>query len=86
MLKTVKSLDFSAIEIPGLFFFSRKDRVVVPSETEKVINAWGAPIKAVRVESPSDEYGHVLMGDALGADYNEEATGIIVEWVNALVR
>ncbi len=84
MLKLVKDIDVSKITVPALMFYSPDDKVIVPAEIEKAIDAWGGPVKTVKVENPSDGSSHVIMGDALGPEYTETATGIIIDWINSL--
>ncbi|MEM7214090.1 MAG: alpha/beta hydrolase [Pseudomonadota bacterium] len=84
MLKLVHEIDKSTIKVPALFFYSPEDRVVVPEEIEKVIDEWGGPVEAVKINSTSDAFSHVIMGDILSPENTDEASAKITEWINSL--
>ncbi|MEM9330066.1 MAG: alpha/beta hydrolase [Pseudomonadota bacterium] len=84
MLKLVKEIEMSEIEVPALFFYHPQDKVVVPAEIEKAIEAWGGPTQVSKTETSSDQYNHVIMGDILSPENTENATQTIIAWINAL--
>lgn len=84
MLKLVKDIDKSKINIPALFFYSPEDLVVVPAEIEAVANQWGGSVEIEKVEETTDKSKHVIMGDILSPENTAPATVRIVEWAKSL--
>ncbi|MEO1143485.1 MAG: alpha/beta hydrolase, partial [Pseudomonadota bacterium] len=84
MLKRLKKLDKSTLNVPALFIYQPDDLVVVSEEIEKVADEWGGPARKVLVEKSEDPYNHVIAGDILSPGNNSFVTQTIVDWAKEL--
>lgn len=81
LLRVVSDIDFSKIDIPHLFFYSKKDALVSYIETEAAIKSWGGPSKAIQIENSMDKMNHILSGDALSPNTTTEVVDATVDWI-----
>lgn len=79
-----KSLRFEKITQPALFIFSDEDTVVDQTVTRQIMQRWGAKTELHLVEGADDPNNHVIAGDALSPNKNQEAADVIVNWVSNL--
>lgn len=85
MMALVEHVRTSALggwEVPVLLVYSPDDEVVDASETERVLA--GLPqdmLRVHRVHETGDPAHHVLAGDVLSPETNEELSGVVVSFV-----
>lgn len=74
-------VSYSEVTIPALFIFSKADKVVVPSETRRIAQSWGANWEIVEVENAEDPFQHVIAGDALSPSTTNELAAKTIAWI-----
>ncbi len=85
MMALVEHVRTSALggwEVPVLLVYSPDDEVVDASETERVLAELPEDMLRVhRVDETGDPAHHVLAGDVLSPETNEELSGVVVSFV-----
>jgi len=83
LVKIVSQLDFSAANIPALFWFSQADQVVRPDITREVAGNWGGPVtvQTVTMGPNDDPSSHVIAGYIRSPDQNELAIKGMLAWL-----
>ncbi|WP_235216135.1 alpha/beta hydrolase [Ruegeria halocynthiae] len=86
LVDAVYALDFSAAQIPALFWFSGDDQVVRPDRTHKVANVWGGParVELVTMGPGDDPAAHVVAGRLMSPGQTEAAVSDILSWLKDL--
>jgi pimeloyl-ACP methyl ester carboxylesterase len=86
LVAAVDQSDFSNVQVPALFYFSKDDQVVNPDATAKFLSRWGGPAKAVTVEMgvDDDQYSHLIAGDIVSPGQNDAAVRTILDWIAGL--
>jgi len=83
LVKHAKALDFAAIDVPALFYYSDNDRVVMAQATDKVMKNWGGPV--VRVEpvmgDDDDPNEHVISGAIRSPSTVDTTVDTILAWL-----
>lgn len=82
-----RSLDYSAMTLPALFYYSDADGVVRPDLTGKVMANWGGPVTRL-VPSPGpedDPFAHVITGDIMSPGTTEAAVAAMTAWLAPLL-
>ncbi len=84
--RAVRKIDFSAIEVPALFFVSEEDSVIDPAWVNDVASRWGIEARVEKrvMTDQDDPYHHVLAGDILSPNQTVETTMLITDWVKDL--
>ncbi len=83
LVKAVVALDFSAAQVPALFYLSDDDSVVRPDISRRVAADWGGPatVHAVTMGEGGDPSAHVIAGDILSPGQTDTAVATIVSWL-----
>lgn len=86
LVKEVVALDFSATEVPALFWYVDQDQVVRADVTAQVADRWGGPVSVVQPDlGPNDDpFAHVIAGDILSPDQTDPAVQGILNWARGL--
>lgn len=86
LVKHARSLDFSTAKTPALFIYTLKDNVVLHSETEKIVAAWGGKTHVINPEVPETEPKafHLIAGDIIGPARTGPVAQAILDWANDL--
>ena len=84
LLKVVSGIDPASLDIPALFIFSMRDKVVVPERSAEVAKAWGAPAEVINIDSTDDENNHVIAGDILSPGTTQPVSDAIIKWAKSL--
>jgi alpha-beta hydrolase superfamily lysophospholipase len=79
-----ETLRYEKITQPALFIYSEQDTVVDHSASKLVMERWGGKTQPHAVTGADDPYNHVIAGDALSPNKNQEITDAIVDWIKAL--
>lgn len=77
---------YEKVDIPVLFLISDEDKVVLPAETRRIAQTWGADWKIIPVDNSDDPSQHVIAGDALSPSTTDALSAAVVEWVNSKIR
>jgi alpha-beta hydrolase superfamily lysophospholipase len=82
-----RSLDYSKMTLPALFYYSDDDRVVRPDLTGKVMAKWGGPVtRLVPTPGPEDDpFAHVITGDIMSPGTTHAAVEAMTEWLAPLL-
>lgn len=75
------TLPYENITQPALFIYSNDDQVVDPEATKKVIARWGGQTSVHLVNNADDTNNHVIAGDALSPNKNDEVADVISNWL-----
>lgn len=80
-------IDFAALTIPALFFYSNEDRTVRPEATRDVFVRWGGSkqLEPRRMGPGDDAKSHVIAGDVLSPGQTDETAAIMIDWARALI-
>lgn len=80
--------DFTAAQIPAMFIWAARDRVVDHRETWKIARRWGGPATTLTVEpgETDDPNAHVIAGDALSPAMGRELTQAMARWISRSVN
>lgn len=83
LVKEVSSRDFSVVDVPALFWFSKDDRVVRAPATEHIARKWGGPVEAVmpNLTAADDPYAHNVVGEILSPNQTEPAFAAMLDWI-----
>jgi alpha-beta hydrolase superfamily lysophospholipase len=73
------AVEFSAITVPVLIFYSPDDQIVDPAMILRTAARWGGRKAMIAVSDTEDASGHVLAGDAL----SPSTTATVVEATNS---
>ena len=85
LVEHVRRMDLSSIEVPTLVLYSPEDRVVEPLETERVLERMTGIEPEVRiVRSTTDPARHVLAGDIVSPESNEEVRSVILAFLERI--
>ena len=75
---------YENVNIPALFIFSDADKVVIPGETRRIAQIWGADWEIVPVDNADDPSQHVIAGDALSPSTTDELALKIIDWIKKI--
>ena len=83
IVREVSDQDFSAMEIPALFWFSRDDQVVRAEATEAFADEWGGPVRVNHVTTgPGDDpASHVVTGAIMSPGQVDYSVREIEAWL-----
>lgn len=83
LVKAVRAIDVSRIQIPALFWFSPDDRVVRPDLTRQVAGLWGGPVtvRTVQMGPGDDPNAHVIAGDIKSPGQTALAAEEMTKWL-----
>ena len=86
VVDAVTALDFSAVTIPALFYYSLEDLVVKPAATETFASGWGGPKRTMTVSmTPEDDiYSHIIAGDIVSPNQTARAVEEILTFGDGL--
>lgn len=86
LVKHAAGLDYGAVSVPALFYYSEEDAVLDASAADAVREDWGGPVThAVPELGPGvDPAAHVIAGDILSPGNTEAATEVILDWIGEL--
>jgi esterase/lipase len=85
LVERVRTMDLSGIETPTLAFYDADDIVVDAAETDRVLDGMtGTEPVRVRVPSTSDPARHVLAGDIVSPDSNEEVLAMMLAFAQRI--
>ncbi|MCV0396895.1 MAG: lysophospholipase [Rhizobiaceae bacterium] len=84
MTKLAREAPVEEIEIPALFIFSDRDGIVSPARTRAIAARWAGPATVVSIDTSGDPFNHVIVGDAVSPQTNEEVVDAIVAWIGEL--
>ncbi len=84
MTTLASAAPYETATIPALFIISDSDKVVMPLETRRIAQVWGADWKIIPVENSEDPYQHVLAGDALSPSTTGDVAAKIIAWVREI--
>ncbi len=85
MVEVTRRSELSRIQTPVLVIYSRQDKVVNSSATERQFARFGSVRKQlVRLDHSSDPKSHVLAGDAKSPATNEEVRHLMLEFWQSL--
>ncbi len=86
LVAVVRNLDFSATDIPALFWFSLDDKVVRPNRTQAVADAWGGPVTVqnVTMRPEDDPHSHVVAGRLMSPGQTDATVMGILDWLASL--
>jgi alpha-beta hydrolase superfamily lysophospholipase len=86
MIAHTENMDFSKIDIPAMFYFSDKDKVVNAEITREVIQEWGGEVHVVNptLENVLTDGYHVIAGDIVSPSQTAPATAAMLDWIKAL--
>lgn len=86
LVKHAVAQDYAQVRVPALFWYSDADRVVVASETDKVVAQWRGPVTQIKVDlgEGSDPYAHVIAGDIASPPQTEQAVSDMLNWIGGL--
>ncbi|MDA1104459.1 MAG: alpha/beta fold hydrolase [Gemmatimonadetes bacterium] len=81
----VRTMDLSVITVSSLVLYSADDTVVDTRETDRVLATFsGSDSRAYVVTTTTDPDGHVLAGDIMSPQSNEEVQSVIADFVRGL--
>ncbi|MGB7334901.1 MAG: alpha/beta fold hydrolase [Salaquimonas sp.] len=81
LLRTLDSVDYSALTLPALFIYSNEDTVVVADKTKEVIKQWGGSKSVTKISDSNDPNNHVIAGDILSPNTTQRVFIHIYGWV-----
>lgn len=82
LLEKASEIDYSAIEIPLMVFYSEEDKIVDHDATRKVFEMWGSGSKQlVKIENPGDRNSHIIAGDIFSPATTSFAAKKITEFL-----
>lgn len=84
LLKELKGINKSLIKTPALFIYSPNDKVIIPSEIEKVAMQWGGPTEVIQIDKSRSPSAHVLAGDILNPGNTELIANQIITWIKSI--
>lgn len=85
LVERVRTMDLSGIETPTLAFYDADDIVVDAAETDRVLDGMtGTEPVRVRVPSTSDPARHVLAGNIVSPDSNEEVLAMMLAFAQRI--
>jgi pimeloyl-ACP methyl ester carboxylesterase len=86
LVDRVVRADLASATVPALFYFSTDDKVVRPDKTFAVAGQWGGPVSIVNpVLGPADDtLAHIIAGDIVSPEQNEQAFLKILSWIKQL--
>ncbi len=85
LVEHVRTMDLSRIRVRTLVLFSPGDRIVDETVTERVVAGMtGAETTLYVVHSSSDPYRHVIAGDIISPDSNDEVVGILEDFLRRI--
>lgn len=84
LVKLANAAEIHNIQVPALFIFSEKDKVVRPDKTRLIAETWGARTQIVLIENSDDPNNHVIAGDARSPSTTAEIADIATDWIKAL--
>jgi hypothetical protein len=85
-VKAAVQLDYSAVNIPALFHYSKEDGVVRADITQRIAAQWGGPVVTVRPElgAGDDPMQHVISGDIASPGQTARSVAAILKWYGEL--
>ncbi|MEQ8897356.1 MAG: alpha/beta fold hydrolase [Roseovarius sp.] len=86
LVKHAAGLDYGAVSVPALFYYSDADAVLDTSATDEVRADWGGPVRHAAPElGPGvDPAAHVIAGAILSPGNTEAAVTLILDWIGGL--
>ena len=78
--------DVSTINIPAYFVYSTEDMVVVPSNTEAIMERWGGPTSSLIINDSQDDSNHVITGDIRSPNTTKRVSEAINSWLQSTIR
>jgi pimeloyl-ACP methyl ester carboxylesterase len=85
LVERVRTMDLSGVETPTLALYDLDDMVVDAAETERVLDGMtGTNVVRVHVPSSSDPARHVLAGDIVSPDSNEEVLAMMLAFAQRI--
>lgn len=86
MIAHTENMDFSKIDIPAMFYFSDKDKVVNAEITREVIQQWCGVVHMVNptLENVLTDGYHVIAGDIVSPSQTAPATAAMLDWIKTL--
>lgn len=86
LVKHARGLDYGAVRLPALFYYSPEDAVVDATATDKVRAQWGGPVSHAEPELGEgvDPLAHVIAGDIVSPANTEPAAALIARWAQGL--
>ena len=84
LVKTVMRADFSGVSFPALFYYSRDDLVVDPTETAAFADGWGGAVAVIHPQlgDGDDKYAHVIAGDIVSPQQTDFAVDEMLRWLS----
>ncbi|WP_210878177.1 alpha/beta hydrolase [Roseovarius autotrophicus] len=78
-----RRLDYSAMTLPALFYYSDADRVVRPDLTDRVLARWGGAVTRIAPDlgAQDDPFAHVIAGDILSPGNTRAAVDNMTAWL-----
>lgn len=82
LVKHVRALDHSSVQVPAIFVYSDHDQVISPSAVRQVHSDWGGPkeIHALVMDPGDDPYSHVIAGDIMSPGQTDRVVALLAEW------
>lgn len=79
--------DFAAAQIPAMFIWAARDRVVDHRDSGRIARRWGGPVTILAVEpgERDDPNAHVIAGDALSPAMSRKLTQAMARWISTYV-
>ncbi|MDU8926357.1 alpha/beta fold hydrolase [Alisedimentitalea sp. MJ-SS2] len=90
LVKHAAAQDYSAVSVPGLFYFSDGDTVVRAGETHRVAGQWGADhgglatVEMLPDDAQVVDNRHVIAGYIASPDNTEATIQVILSWLEGL--
>lgn len=81
-MRAVRREDASGVTVPALFAYCRRDLVVRPGATERIMQQWGGPAEPYVVDcGPDDDRnGHVIAGDVFSPGQTDGLVAAALDW------
>ncbi|MEQ9259318.1 MAG: alpha/beta fold hydrolase [Roseovarius sp.] len=86
LVKYARGLDYGAVRLPALFYYSPEDAVVDARATDRLRARWGGPVThaAPDLGEGVDPSAHVIAGDIVSPANTGAAAELILEWARGL--
>lgn len=87
LVKHARGLDFAAIDVPALFYYSDADQVVMPQVTDTIVENWGGPVQraAPDMGAGDDPNAHVISGDIRSPSTVNATVDTILAWLGEVL-
>lgn len=86
LVQKVTAQDFSAVQVPALFWYAEADKVVRAEATSAIAARWGGPVQTGAPDlTPADDVSaHNIVGEILSPNQTEPALSVMLPWIEAL--